>query len=120
MDTKPEGEVGKRKFFPGPAGHWLVRLAAPRWGQAAAWQVSGPPPPGPAPCRSSSDSAIRARQRQCGLSRDGLSKPCSEVKSSSAASSVRPFKTRAFLILVPRPLWSPPDKAPRAWLLPSL
>lgn len=58
------------------------------------------------------DSAIRAQHRQFGLSRGSLSKTCSEVKSSSAAASVRPFKTRSLLILVPRPLWSPPTKPP--------
>lgn len=65
------------------------------------------------------DSALRAQHPQFGLSRDRLSKPCSEVKSSSASASSRPFKTRSLLILVPRPLWLPRDKAPGARPLPS-
>ena len=62
----------------------------------------------------SPDSALRVQHSQFGLSRDRLSKPRSEVKSSSPAASSRPLKTRSLLILVPRPLWLPRDKAPGA------
>lgn len=42
------------------------------------------------------DSALRAQHSQFGLSRDRLSKPRSEVKSSSPAVSSRPLKTAPF------------------------